>query len=607
MTDGLPRRPIASLAITGTADPETLYAGLDNGGVWAYTDSGPAPALAVTPAAASFVATEVGDAASQEFRLASVGTAPVTITSLTVSGSGSFTLSATSRPLPADLAPGEHMTATVTFAPAAIGTSSATLTVGGPDPKLPLAVVPLLGTAVAATPLRTTATPPAGAYLFPQQVVLSANHPATIYYTTDGSPPTTASAVYTDPIPIPATATLRYFARQTSGIQEAVHADRYVIGTGTGTGALSIRQGSEFTSSTTVGLEVLRPTADYTAMQFSVNGTPWTPWQAFWPVRTITLPTGDGIKTVQVRFRDSSGNLYPIDVADTIVLDTRPPQGIISINGGAERAAISTTDPPTTNLTLSLAAVDVNGVTEMQFSTDGLSWTPWEPYATTRSFTIKGTGTRRVYVRFRDAALKQSAATSDGILLATASLPLPVAGGVVINADAVYATSTAVQLVITPPLGATQMSFSRNGLSGWSAWEKAVTPRSYTLSTGDGEKSVYVRFRDLGGNLLGMYGDTIILDSRPPLGFVSINDGAESTMNPQVTLSLGGVDVNGVVEMQVSTGTNWPDTWEGFAPSKVFDGLVGAAPGVKGVYVRFRDTAGKISSVYKDTILLLAP
>ena len=62
----------------------------------------------------------------------------------------------------------------------------------------------------------------------------------------------------------------------------------------------------------------------------------------------------------------------------------------------------------------------MNGVTDMQFSTNNI-WTglPWDLFAPTKSFDL-GTsipGNKSVYVRFRDAAGKISAACSDSIKL----------------------------------------------------------------------------------------------------------------------------------------------------------------------------------------------
>lgn len=49
------------------------------------------------------------------------------------------------------------------------------------------------------------------------RIALLANEPATIYYTTDGSDPTTSSPVYVAPIPVAGAFTLKYFARDSAG------------------------------------------------------------------------------------------------------------------------------------------------------------------------------------------------------------------------------------------------------------------------------------------------------------------------------------------------------------------------------------------------------
>jgi hypothetical protein len=79
------------------------------------------------------------------------------------------------------------------------------------------------------TPPVTSATPGGGDYDSAQAVVLSANEPATIYYTVNGTTPTTSSAVYSAPIAINATTTLKYFARDTAGNKEPVKSQTYTI------------------------------------------------------------------------------------------------------------------------------------------------------------------------------------------------------------------------------------------------------------------------------------------------------------------------------------------------------------------------------------------
>ena len=79
------------------------------------------------------------------------------------------------------------------------------------------------------TPPTTTATPPGGTYTSTQSVTLSANEPATIYYTTNGSKPTTSSPTYSSPISISTTTTLKFFAKDTAGNSESVKTASYTI------------------------------------------------------------------------------------------------------------------------------------------------------------------------------------------------------------------------------------------------------------------------------------------------------------------------------------------------------------------------------------------
>ena len=82
----------------------------------------------------------------------------------------------------------------------------------------------------------TTASPLGGTYSGAQTVTLTANETATIYYTTDGTTPTTSSAVYGAPLNIAATTTLKYFARDTAGNSEAVKTQTYTIQSNTHAG-----------------------------------------------------------------------------------------------------------------------------------------------------------------------------------------------------------------------------------------------------------------------------------------------------------------------------------------------------------------------------------
>jgi len=71
--------------------------------------------------------------------------------------------------------------------------------------------------------------------------------------------------------------------------------------------------------------------------------------------------------------------------------------------------------------TLTLAASDAgSGVAEMRLSDDGATWSAWEPYATSKPWTLPaGDGEKTVYVEYRDHAVRTSVAFSDTIVLDT--------------------------------------------------------------------------------------------------------------------------------------------------------------------------------------------
>ena len=97
----------------------------------------------------------------------------------------------------------------------------------------------------------------------------------------------------------------------------------------------------------------------------------------------------------------------------TYTPDTNPPTGSITIEGGAESTNRE-------NVTLTLSAEDPeSGVRLMQFSNDGVAWSAWEAYATSKAWVIapvEPTHTATVYVKYKDYAGNVSQAYSDDIL-----------------------------------------------------------------------------------------------------------------------------------------------------------------------------------------------
>ncbi|WP_189001100.1 S-layer homology domain-containing protein [Paenibacillus nasutitermitis] len=142
--------------------------------------------------------------------------------------------------------------------------------------------------------------------------------------------------------------------------------------------------------------------------------------------------------------------------------------------------------------------------------------------------------------------------------------------------------------------GIVEMRFSGNG-SDWDSWEPSATTKAWSLATGDGEKTVYVQFKDKAGNVSGTIHDVIKLDQTIPTGTIVINDGATTTSSKAVTLTLTSSDGagSGVSEMRFSEDNLTWLNWENVLPAKSWS--LPGSPGLKNLYVQFRDGAGNIS------------
>ena len=271
--------------------------------------------------------------------------------------------------------------------------------------------------------------------------------------------------------------------------------------------------------------------------------------------------------------------------------DETPPSGSVTINGGAA-------DTPFTETTLSLTCSDTSQCVSMQFSNDQLVWSNVESYVGSKTWTLSpGFGEKTVYVRLTDSS-GNTALYLDTIALIDNAPPI---GSVFINNGASNTNSRNATLTLSceDSSGCTSMAFS-NDQSTWSNVESFGTSKSWTLSTGDGTKTVYTRFTDAAGNDSDVYSASITLDTTNPVASVSINGGAASTNSRDVTLTLNCEDSNGCASMAFSNDQSTWSNAESFGTSKSWS--LSTGDGAKTVYVRFTDGAGNISTVYSSTI-----
>ena len=321
-------------------------------------------------------------------------------------------------------------------------------------------------------------------------------------------------------------------------------------------------------------------------------------------------PAGDGFYRLGTVSVDISGRREALAPAGDLsaMLDTAPPEGSITINGGDAW----TTDPNVVlTLTFSDTMTDIisrsTGRSLLQvglsMSLIGDSW-PWEEPSPERAWDLGPMqGKRWVFYIVRDLAGLASGIYEDDILLDTA----PPTGSVEIRAEENWTTSPSVMLRVTyqdATSGVAGMRVSNDGVWDDEPWGEPFWDIEWALSDGDGPKTVYFQVVDLCGLMSPVYQDSILLDTTPPTCSITIDDGADFTGSRQVVLHIEVQDATmGPDLMRLTDQSFWSgDGWEPLSREVVW--FLTEGSGEKTVSLQARDLAGLVSETCSDSILL---
>jgi len=339
-----------------------------------------------------------------------------------------------------------------------------------------------------------------------------------------------------------------------------------------------------YTTSVTVELSATDTGSGVAHSSYRVNEVSWDDYSMPFTIGT------EGTNTVEYYSIDKANN-HEIAETVNIKIDKTRPTGGITINSGDIYTS-------STSVTLSLTYADtVSGVSKVRFSNDAiLDSAAWENPVVNKQWTLRsGEGTKTVYYQIKDNAGNISPLESDDIILDTN----PPSAAIEINEGNEYANSTSVILYLqySDNLGVSQVRY-RNYGSSYSEWEQPSDTKEWTLSTGDGTKTVYAQFKDKSG-LTSEISDTILLDTIPPTGSIKINNGESNTTSTSVAITPTADDANGVAQMRLKNeGEDWNDWEEVTTKTWTLTSKFGA----KTVFAQFKDTAGSVSPIYNATI-----
>ncbi|MBD3389689.1 hypothetical protein GF415_01915 [Candidatus Micrarchaeota archaeon] len=301
---------------------------------------------------------------------------------------------------------------------------------------------------------------------------------------------------------------------------------------------------------------------------------------------------------------------------DTMTVNANPGQHTLTIScndgvNSAEESVSFSVDTTPTGVELHIESgsgyVDTRYVTldviadnaaECRFSNENKVWGNWVPYVQEKQWTLSsGDGTKTVYVECKSTEGQLSQVASDSVVLDThkgdkISIEID-------NGDD-WTNSRDVKLGLYC-FAADQCRYRNEG-GDWSGWSSYTTRKYWTLSSGEGDKTVHYNCKDSNGNDLGSAEADITYSKRepnPPSSMrIKINNGASHTSSRDVTLKLHATNAD------ACRLKNYGESWSSYRHyTTSMDWTLSDGGGKKTVYYQCKNDYGKESahaSIYLD-------
>ncbi|MCR4441902.1 MAG: hypothetical protein NUV48_07075 [Peptococcaceae bacterium] len=344
----------------------------------------------------------------------------------------------------------------------------------------------------------------------------------------------------------------------------------------------------------------------------SNDNVTWT-WVTYSASVNWNITSGPGQKTVYAKVKDNAGNVGETQSATIFLVDdVEGPQGTLLINNGD-----MTTDSTSVSLTLSVSDNFTQpSQIQMRFSNDGTSWSAWETFNASKSWTLSsGDGWKAVFCQLKDAqsnystisahiALSTSSTAPSGTAAPSSPPPTVTFSGLsgVYSSRLQQATITASSLS-----NVRKVSYSLDGIT-WSP-EEDVSGSSYdkqiAFTGSDGLKAVYVKFQNAYGKWSQPVAKYFLVDTTPPeIKQVSVRNRATAVSGSSVNLNVMVKDNFSQVTSDSSApriqyrysvnGGSWSSYTAMTGPSITASGLV---VGANDIGVQVKDSAGNESEV----------
>ncbi len=322
---------------------------------------------------------------------------------------------------------------------------------------------------------------------------------------------------------------------------------------------------------------------------------------------------------VMIRFTVNDGlvdSAQPV-ASEPFNVDNQPPAtGTVTI---ADTLEYGYTSDPTPDLDINSTDAVSMRFALSEGSLAGATWIPYAAAYTDFDISTGGDGAKTVWVEFRDDVGNiQTVHASDTTIYDT--LPPPVAEGSIIIVDSEGYTKDSTPEVQLFAEGAFQMRFASvaNGfIDNWASYTPSHS--GFDISAGgDGEKTIWVQFRDQAGNKSIPTADQTIYDTTPPNPGTIVIDyeycvdcgGAGEvryTSAATPTIYITGTAADSMrFEVSDTEPTPFTSGWNPFAATYNFIDISGGE-GLKTVWAEFKDRLDNVQQTHASASIYYDP
>jgi subtilisin family serine protease len=280
------------------------------------------------------------------------------------------------------------------------------------------------------------------------------------------------------------------------------------------TGTLTLA--SPYARTTSIAFTIDASDASGVTSMCVTAATTCTSYVPFSATGAVTLPTGDGLKTVRAWLRDARGNVMTSPLSGDVTLDTRIPSGgTAAASPGIGSTSLSISGVTDTGVGIALyRAVFSTGASAPASCAAGTAL----PESATPSWTHTGLVNGTTY-RYRICAVDRAGNVAAGLTAQAMAVEEmdPPTGTVAIEENRTWARSASVRVQLTATDSSPVTHVCLSSTLACSSWVTFGASVPFTLSSGTGERPVYARFRDRWGNASAApVSDTILLDTSVP-------------------------------------------------------------------------------------------